>query len=87
MPEPSRPPRQALFTAAGAAVLLAVALALPRFQNPYQLLTFTRFLLLAAMAQGWNFIGLLFGGLWWRRFFMDYFFYDRCVLPRWRSIG
>lgn len=57
MPEPSRPPRQALFTAAGAAVLLAVALALPRFQNPYQLLTFTRFLLLAAMAQGWNFIG------------------------------
>src|SRR5499433_1762085 len=39
------------------AVLLVVAVALPFFQSQYQLLNYTRFLLLALMAQGWNFIG------------------------------
>jgi branched-chain amino acid transport system permease protein len=37
--------------------LLAVLIALPKLVSSYQLLTYTRFLLLALMAQGWNFIG------------------------------
>ena len=36
---------------------LGGALALPRFLTPYALLTYTRVLLLALMAQGWNLIG------------------------------
>ena len=32
-------------------------LILPRYQSPYELLTYTRFLALALMAQGWNLIG------------------------------
>jgi branched-chain amino acid transport system permease protein len=42
-------------------VALAIALAglavLPLFRSQYELLNYTRFLLLALMAQGWNFIG------------------------------
>lgn len=39
------------------AVALGGALSLPRFLTPYGLLTYTRLLLLALMAQGWNLIG------------------------------
>jgi branched-chain amino acid transport system permease protein len=39
------------------ALLLLALLALPRLLSSYTLLTVTRFLLLALMAQGWNFIG------------------------------
>lgn len=42
--------------ALGLAALAALA-ALPFFQSQYQLLVYTRCLLLALMAQGWNFIG------------------------------
>ena len=37
--------------------LLALLLALPKLVSSYKLLTYTRFLILAIMAQGWNFIG------------------------------
>lgn len=40
-----------------AVLALGASLLLPRFVGPYVLLTFTRFLLLALMAQGWNFVG------------------------------
>lgn len=40
-----------------AVLALGASLLLPRFVGPYALLTFTRFLLLALMAQGWNFVG------------------------------
>jgi branched-chain amino acid transport system permease protein len=40
-----------------AAVALVALLLLPRFVTSYRLLTYTRLLLLALMAQGWNFIG------------------------------
>jgi branched-chain amino acid transport system permease protein len=43
--------------ALSALALLAVFLALPRLVSSYKLLTFTRFLVLALMAQGWNLIG------------------------------
>jgi branched-chain amino acid transport system permease protein len=36
---------------------LAALILLPRFVSSYKLLTYTRLLLLAVMAQGWNFIG------------------------------
>src|ERR1700733_8967870 len=36
---------------------LAGLILLPRFVSSYKLLTYTRLLLLALMAQGWNFIG------------------------------
>lgn len=39
------------------AVLLVGLLILPKFQSQYDLLTYTRFLVLALMAQGWNLIG------------------------------
>jgi branched-chain amino acid transport system permease protein len=39
------------------AALLLVLVAVPQFQSQYQLLNYTRFLLLALMAQGWNLIG------------------------------
>jgi branched-chain amino acid transport system permease protein len=42
---------------AGFLALLALLLALPRLVSSYKLLTYTRFLVLAIMAQGWNFIG------------------------------
>jgi branched-chain amino acid transport system permease protein len=42
---------------AGFLALLALLLALPKFVSSYKLLTYTRFLILAIMAQGWNFIG------------------------------
>jgi branched-chain amino acid transport system permease protein len=58
VPGPAAPRRRAASLAwAGLGVLLLAALALPRFQSPYQQLTWTRFLVLALMAQGWNFIG------------------------------
>lgn len=41
----------------GTLAALALLLALPRFVSSYKLLTYTRFLLLALTAQGWNFIG------------------------------
>jgi branched-chain amino acid transport system permease protein len=43
--------------ALGVFAALALLLALPRFVSSYKLLTYTRFLLLALTAQGWNFIG------------------------------
>ncbi len=51
---PSR--RRWIAVALGLAALAALG-AVPALQNPYQLLVYTRFLLLALMAQGWNFIG------------------------------
>src|SRR5258708_17888965 len=42
---------------AATAVLLVGLLILPKFQSQYDLLTYTRFLVLALMAQGWNLIG------------------------------
>lgn len=41
----------------GAVLLLALFVALPSLVSSYKLLTVTRFLILALMAQGWNFIG------------------------------
>ena len=41
----------------GFLALLALLLALPKLVSSYRLLTYTRFLILAIMAQGWNFIG------------------------------
>jgi branched-chain amino acid transport system permease protein len=43
--------------ALGAVLLLALFVALPKLVSSYKLLTLTRFLTLALMAQGWNFIG------------------------------
>lgn len=40
-----------------AALVLVALVLLPRFVTSYKLLTYTRLLLLALMAQGWNFIG------------------------------
>ena len=42
---------------AACVLILALLVALPRFVSSYRLLTYTRFLVLALMAQGWNFIG------------------------------
>ncbi|MEO8587016.1 MAG: branched-chain amino acid ABC transporter permease, partial [Acidobacteriota bacterium] len=42
---------------AGFLALLALLLVLPKLVSSYKLLTYTRFLILAIMAQGWNFIG------------------------------
>jgi branched-chain amino acid transport system permease protein len=41
----------------GSLGVLALLLALPKLVSSYKLLTYTRFLLLALTAQGWNFIG------------------------------
>jgi branched-chain amino acid transport system permease protein len=41
----------------GTLLALALLLALPKFVSSYKLLTYTRFLVLALTAQGWNFIG------------------------------
>jgi branched-chain amino acid transport system permease protein len=38
-------------------IALGALVALPQFRSQYELLNYTRFLLLALMAQGWNFIG------------------------------
>jgi branched-chain amino acid transport system permease protein len=38
-------------------LVLVGMLIVPRYQSPYELLTYTRFLALALMAQGWNLIG------------------------------
>jgi branched-chain amino acid transport system permease protein len=43
--------------AASILVLLVALLFVPKFRSEYELLTYTRFLILAVMAQGWNFIG------------------------------
>jgi branched-chain amino acid transport system permease protein len=55
MPEGGRKGRLVLFGALAA--LLVLSFLVPLFQSQYQLLTYTRFLVLALMAQGWNFIG------------------------------
>lgn len=55
MPSGSHAPRWIAIGVALAA--LAGLAALPGLQGQYQLLVYTRFLLLALMAQGWNFIG------------------------------
>ena len=41
----------------GTLLALALLVLLPRYVSSYKLLTYTRFLLLALTAQGWNFIG------------------------------
>jgi branched-chain amino acid transport system permease protein len=43
--------------ALGIIAVLALLVALPKLVSSYKLLTYTRFLLLALTAQGWNFIG------------------------------
>jgi branched-chain amino acid transport system permease protein len=43
--------------ALGLAAALGLLVALPRLVSSYKLLTYTRFLILALTAQGWNFIG------------------------------
>ncbi len=57
MPDGGRLKAQHVVLFGGLVVLLVVLLVLPRFQSQYELLTYTRFLVLALMAQGWNFIG------------------------------
>ena len=42
---------------AASLLALGLCLALPKLVSSYKLLTYTRFLLLALTAQGWNFIG------------------------------
>ncbi|MCA1581349.1 MAG: branched-chain amino acid ABC transporter permease [Acidobacteria bacterium] len=49
--------RRRVVTWALLALGLAALVLLPRFVTSYKLLTYTRLLLLALMAQGWNFIG------------------------------
>src|SRR5262249_61344861 len=49
--------RNRIVLAALGALLLVAFVVAPRFESPYELLTLTRFLLLALMAQGWNLIG------------------------------
>lgn len=44
-------------TVVGMVTLLALLCVLPKLVSSYKLLTYTRFLVLAIMAQGWNFIG------------------------------
>lgn len=46
-----------LLAAFGIVAALALLVALPKLVSSYKLLTYTRFLLLALTAQGWNFIG------------------------------
>jgi branched-chain amino acid transport system permease protein len=57
MPEQHRLRARRWIGLAASAVLLFGLLILPRFQSQYELLTYTRFLVLALMAQGWNLIG------------------------------
>jgi len=49
--------RRRVITAIFALLFFAALLIVPRFRSDYELLTYTRFLLLALMAQGWNLIG------------------------------
>ena len=56
MPE-RRPSLRQWIGLAVTGLLLIGLLILPRYQSPYDLLTYTRFLTLALMAQGWNLIG------------------------------
>jgi branched-chain amino acid transport system permease protein len=53
----SRPRARSGAKAVLGVALLAAVFVLPRMQSEYQLLVSTRLLLLALMAQGWNFIG------------------------------
>jgi branched-chain amino acid transport system permease protein len=58
MPEGrARIPRSTLVVTAILAVLVVLACTVPKFHSQYKLLTDTRFLILALMAQGWNLIG------------------------------
>jgi len=56
MPE-QRPTLRQWIGLAVTGLALVGMLILPRYQSPYDLLTYTRFLVLALMAQGWNLIG------------------------------
>src|SRR5262249_22580662 len=56
MPEPKLSRRQVI-AAASILVLLVALLFVPKFRSEYELLNYTRFLILALMAQGWNLIG------------------------------
>lgn len=49
--------RNRVLSALGLALGLTALVLLPRFVSSYKLLTYTRLLLLAVMAQGWNFLG------------------------------
>src|SRR5215468_10949254 len=57
MPERRWFSRRRVITAISVLLLFAALLLVPRFRSDYELLTYTRFLLLALMAQGWNLIG------------------------------
>src|SRR5215471_3387142 len=56
MPERKLSRRQVI-AAASILVLLVALLFVPKFRSEYELLNYTRFLILALMAQGWNLIG------------------------------
>jgi branched-chain amino acid transport system permease protein len=56
MPEPKLSRRQVI-AAVSILVLLVALLFVPKFRSEYELLNYTRFLILALMAQGWNLIG------------------------------
>ncbi len=57
MPEVRRVSRRQWLAAIIVVLLLIGLLVVPKFRSDYELLTYTRFLLLALMAQGWNLIG------------------------------
>jgi branched-chain amino acid transport system permease protein len=57
MPRERKLGRRQLIAALTVAALLIGLLFVPKFRSEYELLTYTRFLLLALMAQGWNLIG------------------------------
>jgi len=56
MPEAKFSRRQVI-AAVSILVLLVALLFVPKFRSEYELLNYTRFLILALMAQGWNLIG------------------------------
>src|SRR5215468_2691861 len=57
MPERRWFSRRRAITVISVLLLFVALLFVPRFRSDYELLTYTRFLLLALMAQGWNLIG------------------------------
>jgi branched-chain amino acid transport system permease protein len=57
MPHEPRITRRRLLGGIAILVLLILLLILPKFRSEYELLNYTRFLILALMAQGWNLIG------------------------------
>lgn len=57
MPERPWMRKRRLIGAAAVLVFFLLLLIVPKFRSDYELLTYTRFLLLALMAQGWNLIG------------------------------